>query len=565
MFSSFAHTGQGNVVGEYERDICPSVSTGRLYILLACLASCFIMVALRLLDITFTTLDEIPRIVSSNTGAYKTKRANIVDRNGTVIAVNIPTASVYAHPKQIMDPEDAARSISMILGLEDYRPLLAKLKSGRSFVWIKRHIMPDEQQKIHNLGLPGIYFARDERRFCPHGALFSHVLGHVDVDGNGVSGVELKQNDELSTHDVQLTLDARVQYVAKVSLQKAVAMHQARGGAVIVLDAKNGDIISLVSYPDFNPHDISSAKIDELFNQATLSVGEQGSVFKAFTFAMAFDLGKLRVSDVFNVSAPLRLGRFMVHDYRGKGGYLSAPEVLIYSSNIGVGQVAQRIGVKYQKEYLRNAGILDVQNIGLPEVGKPLYPSDARWNDISLVTISYGHGIAVTPLHVAQMFATVVNGGVLYQPSVIMGHPVHGKRIFKESTSYIMRKLLRLVCTSGYGRKAEVDGYLILGKTGTAEKITSKGGYSKSKNVTSFVAAFPANDPEYVVLAIVDEPKPNKINMGFPTGGMVAAPLCGEIIKKIGPILGVKYQDENDAAIREALALRYEPQYKGHN
>lgn len=543
-----------------------NVSVNRLYIILTCLTLCFLAIILRLLDLTFTNLEDVHRIVfnTHDTNIYHAKRANILDRNGVIIATNIPTSSLYAHPKQILDHQEAAKSIASILGTTTYKPLLQKLRSGKNFIWIKRHIIPEEQQKIHDLGIPGIYFVRDERRLYPHSNLFSHVVGYVDIDGNGVSGIEFSQNNTLSNEkDVKLTLDTRIQYITKTNLKRTVHMHQALGGAVVVMDAKNGDILSLVSYPDFNPHNVTAAKTEALFNRATLSVEERGSVLKALTFAIAIDIGKLKVSDVFNVSHPLKLGQFFVHDYHGKGGYLSMPEVLMYSSNIGVGQIAQRIGINNQKMYMHKAEMLQPTDIGLPEVGRPIYPSDANWSTISLITISYGHGIAITPIHVAQMFSTIVNGGVLHKPSVISGYSsINGRRVFSPSTSNIMRKLLRLVCTKGYGKKAEVEGYLVAGKTGTAEKITSKGTYSKSQNVAIFVAAFPANDPEYVVVAVIDEPKPNKMNHGFPTGGMVAAPLVGEIIRDIGNILQIKYQDETNPTVQNALYLHYTPRYQ---
>ena len=546
-----------------------NVSLNRLYLLLFFLILCFLTIAFRLLDLTFTNIEEVPKIIAddSNVNTYSSRRYNILDRNGVIIATNIPTASLYAHPKRMISRQDAAKSIASILNFGDYHKLLSRLESGKNFIWIKRHVMPEEQQKIHDLGIPGIYFINDERRVYPHGNLFSHILGYVDIDGNGVSGVEYSQNEWLNFHDLELTIDLRIQHIVRENLKKTIALNQALGGAVVVMDAENGEILSLVSYPDFNPHDVSHVRADQLFNQATLSVEERGSVFKAFTFAIAFDLDKIKINDAFNVATPLKLGRFLIHDYRGKGGYLSVPEILMYSSNIGVGQIAQRIGKHYQKMYMKKAEILNTPNIGLTEIGRPLYPNDSHWDNTSLVTIAYGHGIAVTPIHTAQMFSIIVNGGLLYEPTILKNHKKSiGKRIFKESTSYTMRKLLRLVCTKGYGKKAEVDGYLVMGKTGTAEKIAYKGGgYSKSRNVALFVGAFPANAPKYVVLAIVDEPKPNRYNNGFPTGGMVAAPLVGDIIKSIGSIMVVKYQNPEDPKVKEALHANYHPRCKETN
>lgn len=543
----------------------------RLKWILAFFVLAFFVLILRIFDLTFMNIEEVQVVVNNKAkNDFTISRANIVDRNSVLLASNITTASVYTHPKQVINPQEAAESIASIgIGLNQV-DLLNKLTSDKDFIWIKRHLTPEEQQKLHDLGIPGIYFARDERRVYPHEKLFSHVLGYVDIDGVGIAGIEKLYNDKLTTNvnyntALQLSLDTRVQNILRDELQKSIELHTAIGGSGIVMNVKNGEIIGMVSLPDFDPHHINHMKSQELFNQATLGVYEMGSSFKVLTVAMALDIGKINVNDAFDVSQPINIGRFKIHDYRGgKGGTLSIPEILMYSSNLGSAQIARLVGIKSQKEYLRKMGLLSEIKFDLPEIAKPLYPNDRRWSDASLITISYGHGIAVTPLHLMQAMGAVVNGGILYKPTLIKqkeGVKPVGKRVFNESTSHIMRKLLRLVVEGGSSKKAEVVGYLVGGKTGTAEK-NSQGRYSKKLNISFFVGAFPINNPEYLMLIMIDEAKPNNINMGFTTGGMIAAPVGREVIMRAAPVLGILPQDQQDPEILKALYVDYTPRYK---
>ena len=418
---------------------------------------------------------------------------------------------------------------------------------------------------MHNLGIPGLYFTKDEKRIYPHGSLFSHAVGFVDIDGRGLAGFERYLDDDLKNspqQHIQLSLDARVQTILKDELLKAVEENSAAGGSGVIIDVKSGEILALVSLPDFNPHNVEKASDRQRFNQITLGTYELGSVFKILTSTMALDLKKVNLNDAFNVSMPLQIGRFKINDYKGKGGMLSVPEVLMYSSNIGTAQIAALCGIKNQQEYLRRFGILDELSVELKEVAKPRYPSKKRWNEVSMVTISYGHGIAVTPLHLAQAVATVVNGGYKVKPTLHKVDPkeIEREQVISEDVSMLMRKMLRLVVTGGSGKRANVEGYFLGGKSGTAEKISGRR-YNKNLNLSSFIAAYPIHDPKYVIMVLIDEAKPNKSNHGYTTGGMVASPVAGEVVKRISPLLNV--YPENELELVEAdLQLDYMPRYQ---
>ncbi len=554
--------GEINRLGKKNTTI--KVTIFRLNIILLILICFFLTITFRLLDLTFTNLEEVPNIVlGDSSNNFQLSRGNILDRNNNLIATNIPTASLYAHPKQVINYKKVAKEIAKALKEVDEFQLFEKLNSNKQFIWIKRHLTPDEQQKIYNLGLPGLYFMKDEKRFYPHNNLFSHILGYVDIDGNGIAGIEKSYDNQLKKQDIELSIDIRVQHILHDELTKAIAVHNATGAMGIVIAANTGEVVGMTSLPDYNPNTVNKFQDKEsMFNQVTLGVREMGSVLKTLTIAVGIDSGKIKVNDIFDVSRPIKIGRFTIHDYKGKGGNLSIPEILMYSSNLGVAQVAQRLGIFHQKEYLRKVGFLAPIKFDLPEIGKPIYPSDKRWSEANLITISYGHGIAVTALHIAQVMSMIVNGGILYQPTLLkINEKIIGRRVLQEKTSLIMRKLLRLVVEKGSGKFANIDKYMVGGKTGTAE-ILVNGKYNKNLNMCLFVGAFPINKPEYIVFIALDEPKPNKVNKGNTTGGFVAAPIAGQIIEKIGEALDLKYQDIHDIELEKQMFVDYKPQYK---
>ena len=528
----------------------------------------FLTLTLRLLDLSFLNLDELPKIHSKDSNKKNNFRKDIIDRNGVLIASSIPTASVFFDTKHIINAENTARQLSNISYI-NYDKIVDKLNSGKSFTWFKRHISPSEQQRIHDLGMPGIHFVKDYKRVYPHNNLFSHIIGLADIDGKGISGIErsfdeylLDENSDNET--LQLSIDARIQYHVKEELNNAINLHNAIGGSAIVMDISTGEILSLVSLPDFNPNNIKKIDPQTMFNQITSGIYEMGSVFKPLSLAIAYDLKKISTDDVFDVSQPLIIDRFKITDYRGgKGGELSVPEILMYSSNLGTAQITQLIGIKHQREYLRKLGLLSKFSFELPETSRSIYPKESRWKEVNSITIGYGHGIAVTPIHFVRAFASILNGGILRNPTLLKHNDVKydEKRVFQKETSETMKKLLRLTVKGGFAGKAEVPGYLVGGKTGTAEKVVD-GKYSKKLNIALCATGFPMHAPKYLVLVLIDEAKRNKINNGFTTGGMIAAPVVSNIISKIATILNIQPKEETDPKILQALHIDYKPRYK---
>ena len=530
----------------------------RLYIVLTIILISYFIILFRLIDVSIMHDDDTMSLKTFINSKYITSRGVIYDRNGLVLATNLPTKSMYVRPEQITDPKKVASAIAQVIQqyYADHSKSLterieSKIESARGFVWIKRHLLPEEYLKIKSLGIPGVYFADDNKRFYPHENDFSHIIGFVDIDQHGISGIEKAFDGILSeSEDINLSLDSRIQEIVHNKLSQAIADHDALGGMAIMMNAKNGEIISLVSLPDFNPNALkigNSQKSQEaMFNRATLGVYEMGSTFKILTLAIGLDSGVVKISDSFNVVHPIKLGKYKINDYRFHKANLSLAEVLIFSSNRGIAQVGYKIGIAKQQEYMRNIGMLSPVNLEISEIGRPLHVSDKQWNEIYLATISYGHGIAVTALHTVQAIAAVTNGGILYKPTILkQDSQPEGRKVFKDSTSKPMRKIMRLVVEEGYGKKADVPGYKVGGKTGTSEIVKNGKYVKKDCNLVLFICAFPIDDPQYVLMVAVDEPKPNKLNGGFTTGGVIAAPLAGEIIKNTGQMLGLNQNNKH--------------------
>jgi cell division protein FtsI (penicillin-binding protein 3) len=544
-------------------------SLSRLRYIVTGVCCLFLVVVVKILGLGIVNLRE-SKLVQENKlfNNYIISRADIVDRNGVLLASNIRTASVYVHPNQLIDHANAAKLLANLkIGVSE-RDLLSKFSSGKDFIWIKRHITPLEQQKIHDLGLPGIYFIKDEKRVYPHENLFAHVLGYMNIDGIGMAGVEKFYDRELKDLDndfkaLELSLDIRIQNILHGELKKSIETHNAIGGAGLVMKVNTGEVVAMVNLPDFNPNNLNGSDKDNLFNQVTLGLYEMGSTFKPFTIAMGLDSKKIKINDAFDVSKPLKLGRFRVNDYKGKGGHLSVPEILIYSSNLGAAQVAKVVGSKTQRDYLKKFGMFNEVSGDISEKARPIFPSERNWSEASLATISYGHGIAVTGMHLAQGMSALVNGGLLYKPTlvkVVEGEKLEYRRVIKEQTSIMMRKLLRLVAANGSAKKANVEGLVVGGKTGTAEK-NYNGKYNKKLNLALFAGIFPMYRPEYLVIIMIDEAKPNRINFGYTTGGMIAAPVGGDVIKRMGQILNINHKAEDDKGVLQAMYIDYIPRH----
>ncbi len=470
-------------------------------------------------------------------------RVDITDRNGLVLSTSLKTASLYADAREITHPEKAAQAIMSVLDGFDTQKLTARLSGGKSFVWLRRNLAPKEQQAVNNLGIPGLYFQDEYVRVYPHANLMSHVLGFVGVDNNGLAGVERFFDEQLrhtqKTEPLALTLDVRIQHLMHAELSKAVASFNAIGAIGVVADVTTGEIISMVSLPDFDPNHPTRTPPEALFNRAALGTYEMGSSFKTFTVAQALETGAVSMQDGYDATNPIRVASFTISDFHPKSRWLSVPEIFAYSSNIGTVKMAMEVGVEAQKRFFDQLGLLKPVNIELRERGLPQYPS--RWEKISMMTISYGHGISVTPLHLVQAYVGLLNEGRQHPLTLQRSHTEKAKesQIISRETSHKVRRLLRSVVQYGTGKNAEAPGYRVGGKTGTAEKISGRG-YSDKARIASFMGAFPMDDPRYVVLVMLDEPKGNKSTYGYATGGWVAAPVASRVIAQMGPLLGIQ-------------------------
>ena len=420
-----------------------ALETGRTRLIVAgaLMAMAFMVISIRLVDLTLLQgtktntktaqeIDEAPPV--------QTTRADIVDRNGIVLATTLPTASLYAEPRKIPNPEAATRVLADILPELSQDKLLKKLSSNRGFIWIKRNLTPRQQYAINNLGIPGLEFEQEQRRFYPHGSLGAHVIGFTNVDNKGLAGIERSFDRVLREHPepIQLSLDLRVQHILREEMARSMKEFSAIGAAGIVMDANTGEIVSSVSLPSFDPSNPGTASDDARFNRATLGIYEMGSTFKLLTSAMALDEGVASVYDGYDVSKPIRVSRFTINDYKPLKRWLSVPEILIYSSNIGTVQMAMEVGTEGQRKYLSNFGLLRPASVEISEVGTPLVPSP--WREINTMTISYGHGIAVSPLQLSSAISSLVNGGTLKPATFIKrakdDAPL-GRRILSEKTS----------------------------------------------------------------------------------------------------------------------------------
>ncbi|MEQ9115494.1 MAG: penicillin-binding protein 2 [Rickettsiales bacterium] len=501
-------------------------------------------------------------------GSEISKRKDIVDRNGVLLATNLTSVSVYANPKKIENIRKTAKRIAKALPDIRLASLEKKLRSNKSFIWIKRNISPKEQQRVNNLGLPGVFYEINEKRAYPYGRLFSHILGYVGLDGNGLAGIEKQYDEELKSikdekDQIQLTLDARIQNIAREELGKGIKKFKAKGGAAIVQDPKTGEIISLVSLPDYDPHIPGKASDEQMFNKSTLASYELGSVFKIFTVAMALDRGTTDVKDAYDVSKPIQFAKYSIKDFRGKGGFLSVPEILMYSSNIGTVQIAFELGADHLYGYLKSLGFLSKVKIDYPEISSPIYPNRKSWGSTSTATVSYGYGVSASPLQVIRAFNAVVNGGYLRDSMLVKQEHEKlpaAKKVFSDDTSLKLRKILNMVVQKGSGKKAKVAGYYVGGKSGTANKAVN-GKYNSKARMSSFLSAFPIHDPKYSIFVILDDPQGIKETFGFATGGWNAAPITSSIIRRIATIENIPTYDDKE--IDEALKIEYDTGKKG--
>jgi cell division protein FtsI (penicillin-binding protein 3) len=475
-------------------------------------------------------------------------RGDIVDRNGVPLARTIEAWTIGARPREIIgDRGDLARRLHQLIPERSAAQYHALLGDRRSFVYLARRASPELVTAVNGLGEPGIVFSREPERLYPQTALAGHVIGWTDTGGRGLAGMEKALQDRLIDpahrgEPVALSIDTRVQAVMESELNSAIASMSAEGGTGIVLDVQTGEVIAMASAPNFNPNDAGRFGFDALLNRSTVSVYELGSTFKPITVAAAMEAGVITsMRQTWDASAPIPIGRFRISDgSHALNRRLNVPELIVHSSNIATARVADAMGPERMQAAFRALGFNAMVPIELGERGRTLWPRD--WSRSTVLTTGFGHGIAVTPLHLAIAYATLVNGGI-YRPATLMrvapGQAVRGRRVYSEGTSYRVRQMLRLVVLRGTGRNAEAPGFRVGGKTGTAEKVSNAGGYNRSVNVSTFAAAFPMDAPRYVVLVMIDAPRGTAANSGVTTAAWTAAPVVSRVISRTGPLLGI--------------------------
>lgn len=522
-----------------------SISTckARIVLAMALFGLAFFIIFIRLF-----VLSIVPNISSSSSAhspVYQEtsyygkiiKRADIVDVKGNVVATSLPTVNLYVDTKKLMNVEESALALHEVIPDVKYEDILRTFKRRTSFAYIKRNLTPTQQHQINALGIPGLEFENGEKRVYPHGCLFSHIVGKANLDNDGISGLELGLNKRLTESDIplKLTIDAGIQYTIREKLLEGVEKFKAEGAVAILMDVNTGEVISMVSLPDFDPND--SVSPSDMFNFATKGLYESGSVFKVFNTAMALDSGKIKKNDEFDASQPLKMHYHTIKDYRGQKRWLSVEEVLVYSSNIGSAQIALAAGKEEQQSFLRKIGLMEALDIEIAEKATPIVPK--RWGDETVATIAYGYSMSVTPLHVVAGFASIINGGLYNVPKLVRrSNPEPSVRVISEKTSKTMQGFLRSVVVEGSAKSANIEGYDVGGKTGTANKLVN-GKYANKKVMTTFVGVFPMSKPKYALYVMLDEPKGLKETWNFTTSGWNAAPVGGSIIKSIAPQLNV--------------------------
>jgi len=494
-------------------------------------------------------------------------RGDIVDRDGQALARTIDAWTIGLQPSKVIGNKlDLARKMAELMPEKDAATYLAMLRSNHSFYYLRRRAPPGLVSAINTLGEPGLALEREPDRLYPQTSLAAHVVGFTDVDGKGNAGIERAFDEQLSDparrgQPIVLSISSRVQQALEHELNEAMTHFSAIGAAGVIMDIHTGEVLAMTSLPQLNPNAAGQGTPEARFNRATLGVYELGSTFKPFTVAMAMDAGVIKsMGQIYNCPQALYVAGRTINDTHPIGGACTVAEIMKESSNIGSAQIADQIGPTRQKEFLRKMGFLDKVNVELKERGRTLTPG-ANWNQIETMTVGYGHGIAVTPLHLATGYATLFNGGI-YRPATLLkvdrSH-TSGKshRVFSEDTSYKMRALLRLVVMKGTGRKADAPGYRVGGKTGTAQKIIG-GHYSNSVNVTSFAGVFPMDEPRYVVVVMLDEPKATPETFGFTTAGWNVAPVVSRTVSRIAPMLGVRPEKNREPHMAEVLPYIHE-------
>lgn len=500
------------------------------------------------------------------------QRADITDRQGRVLATNLLTHSLYAHPRQMVDPAGAAQKLAKIFPDLDIARLEKDFSGKRSFVWIKKKLSPEQMQAVHDIGEPGLLFGPREMRLYPNGTIASHILGGstfgkedvASAEVIGVAGVEKAFDHWLRdpANDgapLVLSLDLTVQAAMEEVLSNGMKVMNAKGATGILLEVKTGEIVAMASLPDFDPNDRPKPLLkgdpsdSPLFNRAVQGQYELGSTFKIFPVAQALDLKLVSPTTMINSKTPMKIGKYLINDFHNYGGQLSVTDIIVKSSNVGTVRIAQLLGPERQKDFLQKLGFFDPTTIEMSEAptGKPLVPT--RWPAVTAATVSFGHGLAASPLHLAAAYATIANGGKRVRPTLVHGRSARpSKQVLSPEAAKTAMALMRQVVTRGTARSSEVAGYEVAGKTGTADKPRPTGGYYKNKVVATFASAFPSSDPQYVLVLTLDEPSVTRAGgVESRTAGATAAPVAGELIRRVAPLLGLRPLTESQLPMVE--------------
>lgn len=538
---------------EGERSSSLDLARGRLVLISAFFVLAYILLAARAFDLTviqggLNRDESFAQVETVMPAAPAAKRADITDRNGVLLATTLKTASLYVDTKLISDPQATAQGLAEIFPDLSFGDVLQKLQSGKRFVWIKRNIMPGAQYAVLGLGQPGLEFRYEDKRVYPQGKLGVHMIGYADIDNRGQAGIERSFDVLLNTgKPLALTLDIRLQHALNREVQKAIDDFTAKAGAGLIMDITNGEVLAGVSLPDFDPHNAGNADKEEIFNRLTLGVYELGSVFKIFSTAALFETKNVSMASTFDASQPIKRGRFTINDYHAEDRILTVPEVFMHSSNIGSAMMGEAVGTDALRGFYEDLGLLTPLEFEVQEISSPLVPSP--WREINTLTASYGHGVATTPMQFTAAVASIVNGGTLIKPTLIFNaaatesSPNNSKiSVVSPQTAHRMRQLLRLVVTDGTGANADVPGYNVGGKTGTAEQPGNRG-YDRKRLLSSFIGVFPMDNPRYAVFVMVDQPKGTKASYGYATAGWTAAPAVARVIASMASIMGIQPQE----------------------
>ncbi len=548
---------------EQMRDRARKRAEGRLLVLGVMFTCAFVLIGGRMGVLANTEPTE-PR--SSVAGAQiVAQRADIVDREGRILATNFETHSLYAQPEHLIDPKRAADELVRIFPDLDRDRLVKDFTGKRKFLWIKRKISPEQKQAVHDIGEPGLLFGPREMRLYPNGRLASHVLGGASFGREGVHAAEVigvagiekefdtRLRDPAQSHEpLRLSLDLSVQAATERVLYGGMKLMNAKGATAILMEVKTGEIVAVASLPDFDPNDRPRPPTEgepsdsPLFNRAVQGVYELGSTFKIFTVAQALDLGLLNAETIIDTKGPLRWGKHRINDFRNYGNEMSVTKVIVKSSNIGTARIAQMIGAERQQAFLKELGFFDPPPVEMVEAdgAQPLLPRN--WSELSTMTISYGHGISTSPMHLAAGYATLANGGRKVTPTLLhRAQTEPGPQVISEQTARVSLDMLRKVVTEGTASFGEVPGYAVGGKTGTADKPKARGGgYYEDKVIATFASVFPAHDPHYVLVVTLDEPVETSGDEPRRTAGWTAVPVAAEIIRRVAPLLGLRPQIE---------------------